>query len=133
MSCFNKRLHKLLTFASFFAFTSALCLGQSSYKGLTPGSSTRADVDRVLGQPQKQISPTLAEYGGGRDATKIYVQFADESVAAASRASPRPSSSTAVDRTPSLFACLVAALAAHFRIYNGKRRGNTRIGGNRNA
>ena len=29
----------------------AACFGQTSYKGLTPGTSTRADVERVLGRP----------------------------------------------------------------------------------
>jgi hypothetical protein len=38
------------------------CFGQSSYKGLTPGQSTRADVERVLGQPVKSVSKTLVEY-----------------------------------------------------------------------
>lgn len=57
----------------------SICLAQSTFKGLTPGKSTRADLERVLGKPQKKISPTLAEYNGGTDATKIYVQFANES------------------------------------------------------
>jgi hypothetical protein len=30
--------------------------GQSSYKGLTPGQSTRVDVERVLGRPPKHIA-----------------------------------------------------------------------------
>jgi len=67
---------------AFVTLSCVACFGQSSYKGLTPGQSTRADVERVLGQPQKKISPTLVEFSGGADATKIYVQFADESVAA---------------------------------------------------
>ncbi len=33
----------------------ATCFGQSSFKGLTPGRSTRADVERVLGQPVKEL------------------------------------------------------------------------------
>jgi hypothetical protein len=56
--------------------------GQSSYRGLTPGQSTRTDVERVLGRPLKKISATLIEYSGGADANSIYVQFAAESVAA---------------------------------------------------
>ena len=56
--------------------------GQSSYNGLTPGTSTRVEAERILGGPQKKLSPTLIEYKGGADATKIYVQFADESPAA---------------------------------------------------
>jgi hypothetical protein len=55
------------------------CFGQSSYKGLTPGKSTRADVERVLGQAVKSGSKTLVEYNGRPDANKIYVQYDDGS------------------------------------------------------
>jgi hypothetical protein len=64
---------------------SAICLGQSSYKGLTPGTSTRADVDRVLGQPVNKVSETLVEYAPPRSSTdqaaragakmRLYVQY----------------------------------------------------------
>lgn len=37
-------------------------LGQKPYKGLTPGKSTRVDVERVLGQPVGKVSETLIEY-----------------------------------------------------------------------
>src|SRR5438477_7509869 len=60
----------------------APCFGQSTFEGLTPGKSTRADVERVLGRPIKKISATLVEYSGGADANNIYVQYADESLAA---------------------------------------------------
>ena len=43
---------------------------------LLPGHASRADTDRILGQPVRVISGTLSEYrspGGGND--KIYVQF----------------------------------------------------------
>ena len=79
MSCFNKRLNKLLTCASFFAFTSAICVGQSSYKGLTPGTSTRAEAERVLGQPVKNVSATLIEYRPQPLTSKIYVQYRKDS------------------------------------------------------
>jgi hypothetical protein len=75
-------MRKTLGGALVLLLSGAVCFGQSTFQGLTPGSSTRADVDRVLGQPKKQISPTLSEYAGGADATKIYVQFADESLTA---------------------------------------------------
>src|ERR1700716_3084346 len=60
-----------------------LCLGQTSYKGLTPGKSTRADVERVLGQPVNTVSETLVEYAPPsnpdparyRVKAKVYVQY----------------------------------------------------------
>ena len=69
---------KTLWIALLILMSCATCFGQSSYKGLTPGQSTRAEVERVFGQPQKKISPTLAEYAGGAETTKVYVQFADD-------------------------------------------------------
>ena len=74
---------KKLTFAKFLVLIAcSACFGQSSFMGLTPGKSTRADAERVLGQPQKRVSATLVEYSGGADATKIYVQYTGESPAA---------------------------------------------------
>jgi hypothetical protein len=49
---------------------SSIGLAETSYLGLTPGISSRADVDKVLGQPVKMISDSLFEYTG-----KIYVQY----------------------------------------------------------
>jgi hypothetical protein len=66
----------------FLLLTCAACFGQSTYKGLTPGQSTRVDVERVLGRPVKKVSETLIQYNGGADANIIYVQYADSSVAA---------------------------------------------------
>ncbi|HXT63269.1 MAG TPA: carboxypeptidase-like regulatory domain-containing protein [Pyrinomonadaceae bacterium] len=51
------------------------CFGQSSYRGLTPGQSTRADVERVLGQPVNKVSATLIEYRAQPLTDKIYVQY----------------------------------------------------------
>ena len=42
-------------------------LGQTSFKGLTPGKSTRADVEQVLGQPVNKVSATLVEYAPPSD------------------------------------------------------------------
>ena len=39
----------------------AVSVGQSSFQGLTPGQSTRSDVERVLGQPVNTVSDTLIE------------------------------------------------------------------------
>jgi hypothetical protein len=54
------------------------CFGQSSFKGLTPGKSTRADVARVLGQPLREVSETLSEYKTENEAEKIFVQYRSE-------------------------------------------------------
>jgi len=58
------------------------CFGQSTYKGLTPGKSTRADVERVFGPPAKSVSKTLAEYKAPEDIWKLYIQYSYESPAA---------------------------------------------------
>jgi hypothetical protein len=57
----------------FLLLTCAACFGQSSYKGLTPGKSTRAEVERVLGRPTSQVSESLFEYAQG--GSQIYVQY----------------------------------------------------------
>lgn len=59
----------------FAIIVSAPCFGQSSYKGLTPGKSTRADSERVLGRPVKAVSETLIEYRPQPLTGKIYVQY----------------------------------------------------------
>lgn len=59
----------------FAIIVSAPCFAQSSYKGLTPGTSTRAEAERVLGQPVKNVSATLAEYRPQPLTSKIYVQY----------------------------------------------------------
>lgn len=53
----------------------ATCFSQSSYKGLTPGKSARADVERVLGKPVKKLSETLIEYRAQPLTSKVYVQY----------------------------------------------------------
>ena len=56
----------------------ATCFGQSSFKGLTPGKSTKEDVERVLGRPVRQLSETLSEYKS-RGTEQIFVQYIDRS------------------------------------------------------
>jgi hypothetical protein len=51
----------------------ATCFAQSTYKGLTPGRSTRADVERLLGKPTNQVSESLFEYA--QSGSQIYVQY----------------------------------------------------------
>src|SRR5881296_2214074 len=64
---FGVALFLLLAFATGF--------GQTTFKGLTPGKSTRADVERVFGQPVKKLSETLIEYRPQPLTGKIYVQY----------------------------------------------------------
>ena len=89
-----------VTIISLFLTVACLnCLGQSSFMGFTPGKSTRADVERVLGVPQSKTSETLSEYKAPSDKkkyvredmlwssaegglVKIYVQYRDGSPAA---------------------------------------------------
>jgi hypothetical protein len=59
----------------FLFLACATCFGQTSYKGLTPGTSTRAEAERVLGQPVKNVSETLSEYRPQPLTSKIYVQY----------------------------------------------------------
>jgi hypothetical protein len=80
-------MRRTLTVILFVLFTSVICFGQSSFNGLTPGKSTRAEVERVLGQPVKKVSATLSEYaprqlkltnaGVTLNSGKIYVQYRD--------------------------------------------------------
>jgi hypothetical protein len=73
-------MSKIFTATTFLLFACATCFGQTSYKGLTPGKSTRADVERVLGLPVKKISETLVEYRPQPLTSKIFVQYQTGSV-----------------------------------------------------
>jgi len=55
------------------------CFGQSSFMGLTPGKSTRADVEIVLGQPVREVSQTLSEYKSEKESEQIFVQYRRDS------------------------------------------------------
>jgi len=84
--------NKPLGVALFLLLALATGFGQTTFKGLTPGKSTRADVERVLGRPVKKVSETLVEYaqqqlklthtGVTLNSGKIYVQYRDGSAAA---------------------------------------------------
>ena len=71
-------LKKTITTLFLLALFCAVGFGQSSYKGLTPGKSTRAEVERVLGAPVKKVSDTLIEYRPQPLAGKIYVQYRED-------------------------------------------------------
>ena len=72
-------MNKILIAITFLLFAWAACFGQSSYKGLTPGKSTRAEAERVLGQPIKKVSETLIEYRPQPLTSKVYVQYRKDS------------------------------------------------------
>jgi hypothetical protein len=71
-------LFVLLAFATGF--------GQTIFQGLTPGKNTKAQAERVLGRPVKELSATLFEYKEPKDqpgVDKVFVQYRDASSAAA--------------------------------------------------
>ncbi len=68
-------MDKRLTAAILLLLACLICFGQASYQGLTPGQSTRSDVERLLGQPVNKVSETLHEFGPKWSARKIYVQY----------------------------------------------------------
>ena len=71
---------KKFSFASLMIFLAYVsCFGQTSFQGLTPGKSTRADVERVLGQPINKVSETLIEYRARPFTSKVFVQYRKDS------------------------------------------------------
>src|SRR2546428_1912970 len=68
----NTQLRQL---ALFMLIACATCFAQSTYKGLTPGKSTRAEVEGVLGLPKSEVSETLIEYTPREDVSRLYVQY----------------------------------------------------------
>jgi hypothetical protein len=74
----ERLMSKILT-AAFLLFSCATCFGETSYKGLTPGESTRADAERVLGPPTQAVSKTLVEHKSPEGIGKLYVQYRDDS------------------------------------------------------
>jgi hypothetical protein len=55
---------------SFCFLIASTVFAQTAHQGLTPGISTRTDVERVFGQPVRSASDSLVEYSA-----KIYVQY----------------------------------------------------------
>ena len=68
-------LTKAFLITAFLMFSSIQLLAQISYKGVVPGTTTRAQVEHAFGQAVKEVSSTLSEYEAGDVAGKIYVQF----------------------------------------------------------
>src|SRR5712664_585372 len=79
-------MHRTLIVILFVLLSCAVCFGQSSFKGLTPGKATRSDVERMLGQPVNKLSETLYEYAPPEVKTyhqiscgQIFVQYRKQS------------------------------------------------------
>src|SRR5437867_1600031 len=68
-------LTKLLSITVCLLGIATGCLGQSSFQELTPGTSIRNDVDRVLGQPVQIVDATRFEYAPPAGIAKIEVQY----------------------------------------------------------
>lgn len=68
-------MKKMITATIFLLLACVTGVGQTSYKGLTPGKSTRVEVHRVLGLPVKKVSETLIEYRPQPLTGKIFVQY----------------------------------------------------------
>jgi hypothetical protein len=77
-------MHKPPIIALLALLTSITAVGQTSYKGITPGTSAKAEVERILGKPVTNVSPTLIEYKAPSasplpTASKVYVQYRRDS------------------------------------------------------
>jgi hypothetical protein len=68
-------MYRVLTVIVFLLLVSVSGSGQSSFMGITPGVSERADVERALGQPVREVSDTLSEYKTQNETEKIFVQY----------------------------------------------------------
>lgn len=71
-----------LAISIFILFSGSYVFSEASYRGLTPGVSTKTQVDSVLGQPVRPVSETLFEYASQEDAEKVYVQYRKNSMIA---------------------------------------------------
>jgi hypothetical protein len=68
-------LSKVFLTTVFILVSSVPLLAQTSYKGVLPGITSRAQVEHAFGQAVKEVSSTLSEYEASDVAGKIYVQF----------------------------------------------------------
>lgn len=48
---------------------------QSNWRGIQPGTSTRAQVERITGAPVQALTDTLAEYKGTQPDERVFVQY----------------------------------------------------------
>jgi hypothetical protein len=71
-------MKKMLRAATTVCLLVGIATGQTPFMGLTPGTSSKADADRLLGQPIKNVSETLLEYRSKEPGQKLYVQYRQE-------------------------------------------------------
>lgn len=67
--------YRKLSVVSFVLLSCATAFGQTTFKGLTPGKSTRTEVERGLGKPIKEHTATLVEYPPQNQTGRIFVQY----------------------------------------------------------
>jgi hypothetical protein len=67
--------NKLFGIILFALGSCATCFGQSSFQGITPGTSTRSDVAGVLGQPVRTISANRFEHKRPAGIAKVEVAY----------------------------------------------------------
>ena len=66
---------KLITTLFWLTIVCAPCFAVSTYMGLQPGLSTRADVEKAFGQPIRAVSETMFEYTLSSGGGKVFVEF----------------------------------------------------------
>ncbi|HEX6188076.1 MAG TPA: TonB family protein [Pyrinomonadaceae bacterium] len=114
-------MHKTSIITVFLLLSGAACFGQTSYKGLAPGKSTRAEVERVLGQPVNRVSETLVEYRAQPLTNQIFVQYGrDSAVGRRIELFCRMENSTCADLLNSLDLRLPLSDAEKIRRQDGK-------------
>lgn len=74
---------RMIVIMSLILLASVACFGQTTYMGITPGKSTKAEAERAFGPPVKKHSDKLVEYKGSGKAQKVFVQYRDGSPASA--------------------------------------------------
>lgn len=72
-------INKAVSIGFWLLLLAAAGLGQTSFQELTPGRSTRADVDRLLGQPVRRIKATLFEYQAPEGLASVEVEYREGS------------------------------------------------------
>lgn len=68
-------MQKLIVSAMFLLSLCGACLGQSRFQGITPATSTRDDVAKILGQPIRQINPAFFEYKPPAGVAKVEIEY----------------------------------------------------------
>src|SRR5688572_25611481 len=70
---------KIVSALLFVLGSITICFGETNFRGLEAGRSTRAEVEKTLGPALRELSATLSEYKSEKEREKIYVQYGQES------------------------------------------------------